>query len=59
VAPIGFGKVEPGRDLGPVSGAVLRRDQSCVCSLLVRVVFGLAAVYLMIAKPDAGESLLD
>jgi hypothetical protein len=28
-------------------------------SLLVRVVFGLAAVYLMIGKPDAGESLLD
>ena len=27
-------------------------------SLRVRIAFGLAVVYLMIAKPDAGESLL-
>jgi cell division protein FtsW (lipid II flippase) len=27
-------------------------------SLRVRIVFGLAVVFLMIAKPDAGESLL-
>jgi len=34
------------------SSAILR------LSLLVRVVFGLALVYLMTAKPDAAESLL-